>query len=186
MHVQELTTLHGEVFVHGVRFKDLTVDDRDTIELHCTHHSYPLWRTRYAQNLGLMARATQIVRNARASTRRVIQLPARVTITSPDGSMIQEDGGLLEEISTDGARLLLQRDVEAGMKISFEVPGTALAGSGEVVFARVLESPMSVRYSVGLRLDPAGPAKQFALRRPDAYEDSAEAALSIEVKELAS
>ena len=187
MHVETVTTLHGDVHVHGVRFDKMSIDDRDAIELHCTHHSVPLWRLRYRQSVRVMSRAGEIMRNARGSRRRVIELPARITLISADGSILQEDGGLLEEISSDGARLLLDRDVAPGARIRYDVPGTALNGCGEVVFTRVLESPMSVRFSVGLRLDRPD-KQQIALPQPARRAEQPNVAISreIEVKELAS
>lgn len=153
MHVKTSTTLHGDVHVHGVRFEGLNIEDRDAIELHCTQHAVPMWRKRYRQSLGFGVRLAEIVHNARSTTRRLIELPARVTITPTDGSAPIEEGGLLEEISIDGARLLLDRALEAGTKLQFDVPGTNLTGKGEVVFTRILESPMSVRFNVGMRLE---------------------------------
>ncbi|MGQ0561211.1 MAG: glycosyltransferase [Gemmatimonadota bacterium] len=183
VHVESVTTLHGEVHLHGVRFERLRVDDRDAIELHCTHHAVPMWRRRYRQSLGLVTRAAEVVRNARGSNRRLIELPARITLVAPDGTTLVETSGLLEELSRDGARILLDHSVDEGTLVEFEVPGTDLAGSGEVIFTRMLESPMSVRYAIGLRLDPAA-----ARARTDAppADTRAAAAVSIEVKELAS
>jgi cellulose synthase (UDP-forming) len=182
VHVTTAPTLHGDVHLHGVRFDALDIDDRDAVEMHCTHHSVPIWRRRYRQSLGLVARATEVVRNARANTRRTIELPARVTVVAPDGTVLLEKGGLLEELSRGGARLLLDQDVEEGTVVRFDVPGTRLNGAGEVVFTRILESPMSVRYTVGLRLiEPMRvqvDITPFETRRPDAPLDAA-----IEVKE---
>ena len=151
VHVITEQTPHGEVFVHGVKFDpNMPIDDRDVIELHCTQHAYPIWRKRYRQSLGLGVRMGEIMRNARGTTRRKIDLPAQVTIYNADGSFALESA-LLEEMSSTGARLLLDRSVEPGQIISYEVPGTNLKGRGEVAFLRTYESPVSVRYSAGVR-----------------------------------
>jgi hypothetical protein len=164
VHTKSEITVHGEVFTHGVRFdSDLPIDDRDAIELHCTQHAISIWRKRYRSALGLNVRVNEIVRNARSSARRHIELPANVTVVEKDASFAV-DGGLLEELSDTGARLLLDRAVEPGARVSFEVPDTTLTGSGEVVFMRMLESPVSVRFSVGIRLDDAGNVKQQAIK----------------------
>jgi cellulose synthase (UDP-forming) len=187
MHVNTLSTLHGDVHIHGVRFKPMSIDDRDAIELHCTQHSVAIWRRRYRQSLGLMARATEVVRNARSATRRTIELPARVTLISTDGTRL-EQGGLLEEISRNGAGLLLDNPVDEGTMVEFHVPGTNLAGSGEVVVVRTLESPMSVRFTVGLRLvgpRPVVPELALAHVMPSANGKDP-AAVAVEVEELAS
>ena len=57
---------------------------------------------------------------------------------------------LLEDLSPGGARLLMEVPVEPGTIVDFEVPGTNFSGKGRVVFNRVLESPMRVRFVVGL------------------------------------
>lgn len=182
VHVGTENTLHGDVYLHGVRFEGLSVDDRDTIELHCMQHAVPIWRKRYRQSIGFVARANEVVRNARASMRRKIQLPALLTITTEETQI--ECSGLLEEISRDGARLLIDQPVDEGAIISFNVPGTQLQGTGEVVFTSVLESPMSVRFTVGLSLQPAIGAALVAA----AVKEEVRIAESVvvEVKELAS
>ncbi|HEX6559513.1 MAG TPA: hypothetical protein VF021_08620, partial [Longimicrobiales bacterium] len=93
--------------------------------------------------------------------------------------------------SSGGARLLLEHDVEPGTAIRFEVPGTHLAGTGEVVFARMLESPMSVRFTVGVRLEH--PRRKIRPAPTTLSGPSVEAAVpelrpaqTVEVKELAS
>lgn len=152
VHADTESTLHGDVHIHGVKFNEMSIEDRDAIELHCTQHSVPTWRLRYRQSLGVVARATEVIRNARVSPRRLVQLPARLHITLADGTQYDE-AGLLEEISSSGARLLLESSVEDNSRIHFEVPGTDLQGHGKVVFTRILESPMSVRYTVGIALE---------------------------------
>lgn len=186
MHVNTTATLHGDVHVHGVRFEPMTIDDRDAVELHCTQHSVAIWRRRYRQSLGFMARANEVVRNARSAARRTIELPARITVISPDGTR-QEQGGLLEEISRNGARLLLDNSVEAGTMVEFHVPGTSLAGSGEVVVVRTLESPMSVRFTIGLRLvGPRPIVPELALAHVLPGASGGAAAVAVEVEEIAS
>jgi cellulose synthase (UDP-forming) len=184
MHVTTTETVHGPVHLHGVRFDALDIDDRDAIEMHCTQHSVPMWRARYRQSLGLVARANEVVRNARATARRTIELPARITVFDAAGASVREMGGLLEEISRFGARLLVDTDLEEGTTIRFDVPGTSLGGTGEVVFTRTLESPMSVRFNVGLRLID-GSRLAAALATPPLAAKSFEAA-TVEVTELAS
>jgi cellulose synthase (UDP-forming) len=152
MHVQTQESVHGTVYLHGIRFEQLAVEDRDAVELHCTHHAVPMWRKKYRQSLDILVRATEVVRNARVSIRRPVQLPAHVFAPNDDGVLVPLPG-LLEEISANGARFVLEVPFAPGTPIEFEVPGTALRGRGEVVFSRAFDSPMSVRYSIGARLD---------------------------------
>jgi hypothetical protein len=154
MHVAEQDTVHGHVFVQGVRFEDLSIDDRDAIEMHCTQHAVPAWRKKHRQSVDLISRAAELVRNSRSSFRRKIELPALVTVTHDDGR-VEETPALLEEISSTGAGLLMENPLPPGTAISLQVPGTALRGTGEVVFSRALESPMRVSFAVGVRLERA-------------------------------
>ncbi|HEY0673232.1 MAG TPA: glycosyltransferase [Longimicrobiales bacterium] len=154
VHVWESDTVYGVVYTHGVKFEAMSIDDRDTIELHCTQHSVPSWRKKYRQSIDLWSRATEVVRNARVSFRRVVQLPAIVTVTHENGRM-EETPALLEEMSSGGAGLLMDSPLPDGTRVSLSVPGTMLHGVGEVVSCRVLESPMSVRFAIGVRLERA-------------------------------
>lgn len=152
VHVGTERNVHGDVFLHGVRFDNVAIPERDAIELHCTHHAVPMWRTRYRQSLGLLVRATEVVRDSRTSLRRAVHLPAYVHVEDENGRP-HVTAGLLEELSSSGARLVLDAPFAPGTPVRFEVPGTALSGKGEVVFSRAFESPMSVRYTLGVRLE---------------------------------
>ena len=152
IHVETVDTTHGPVHAHGVRFVDLPVEERDAIEMHCMQAALPVWRKRYRQTLDLFARTNEWVHNARGRRRRSVQLAAQVRADEPgqDQALV---GGLLEEISDSGARLLLERPLTPGSTVHFEVPGTALRGTGQVVFTTAIETPMSVRFSVGVSLN---------------------------------
>jgi hypothetical protein len=47
----------------------------------------------------------------------------------------------------------METPVAPGRRISFEVPGTSFSGQGTVIFNRTLESPMRVRFVVGIIRD---------------------------------
>jgi cellulose synthase/poly-beta-1,6-N-acetylglucosamine synthase-like glycosyltransferase len=145
---------YGCVFEHGVRFDELPVATRDVIEHHCTQHSVPLWRTRYRQSIPVFEHVAGWLKDQRASRRRLVQLPAIVRVR-PKGARALVDTGiaLLEETSFDGARLIMENPLEPGTPIRYEVPGTSLSGRGTVVFSRAFESPMNVRFAVGVSLD---------------------------------
>ena len=151
MHVSDNNTVHGTTFIHGVRFDNMSIDDRDAIELHCTQHSVPVWRKKHRQSIDLMSRAFEVMRNSRVSFRRAVELPAMVTITLDDGVQ-EERPALLEEISGSGAGLLMDNPLAPGTPVTLVVPGTDLRGTGEVVFSRAIESPMSVSFAIGVRL----------------------------------
>jgi cellulose synthase (UDP-forming) len=150
MHVEKTYTGNNPVYTHGVQFDDLPVDTRDAIELHCTHHSVPMWRMKYRQSLNLFNKAVEMVANIRGEKRFFVQLPARVTIEGEDGEPPTEGLALLEDVSARGARLLMEVPVPPNRLVQFEVPGTTFSGAGRVVFNRSLESPMKVRFVVGL------------------------------------
>jgi len=77
-------------------------------------------------------------------------LPARVVIEGEDGEPPTEGLALLEDVSARGARLLMEVPVPPNRVVHFDVPGTTFSGNGRVVFNRILESPMKVRFVVGL------------------------------------
>ncbi|MES2179732.1 MAG: glycosyltransferase [Gemmatimonadota bacterium] len=151
MHVAREHAAHGNVFVHGVLFEDVPVSVRDAIETHCTQHAVPVWRRRYRQSVDVVARAAEVLRNPRRNKRVRIQLPARLVIG--EGATERISGGLLEELSPQGARLLVELAILPGTPIRFEVPGSEIDGSGRVVFSSALESPMNVRFTIGVALD---------------------------------
>jgi len=152
IHAEPSNSVHGPIYNHGVRFEPMTVEDRDAIELHCTHHSVPIWRKRYRQSLDLFARTSELMHNTRDKRRQSVQLAANVHIEATDTQPAEEVRGLLEEVSPSGARLLVEKPIAPGSTVRFDVPGTALAGVGQVVFTTALESPMAVRFVVGLAL----------------------------------
>jgi cellulose synthase (UDP-forming) len=142
------------VYLHGVRFDQLPFETRDAIELHCAHHSIPMVRMQYRQSTNLFTRAVEAFGNIRGERRYQVQLPAEISVDA-DGDDPAEAGlGLLEDISPRGARLLMETPVAPGRRISFEVPGTSFSGQGTVIFNRTLESPMRVRFVVGIIRDP--------------------------------
>ena len=152
VHVENVQTPHGRIHRHGVRFDALSMEDRDAIELHCTHHAVPMWRKRYRQSPDLFARTGEWMNNARGSSRVGVQLAARVEVEAGDAGPAETVRGMLDEISPTGARLVLDKPLVPGTIVGFEVQGTTLRGRGQVVFSTALESPMSVRFSVGLAL----------------------------------
>jgi cellulose synthase (UDP-forming) len=150
MHVERSVTSKNVVYTHGVQFDDLPMESRDAIELHCAHHSVPMWRMKYRQSQNLLSRAVELFANIRDEKRFYVQLPARVVIEGEDGEAPTEGLALLEDVSPSGARLLMEVPVPPLRLVTFEVPGTSFSGNGRVVFSRVLESPMRVRFVVGL------------------------------------
>jgi hypothetical protein len=167
VHVETVQTPHGRIHRHGVRFDALSMEDRDAIELHCTHHAVPLWRKRYRQSLDFFARTGELMNNSRGTRRLGVQLAARVLVEQSDASPSATLRGMLDEISATGARLVLDAPVAPGTAVGFEVPGTTLRGRGKVVFSTALESPMGVRFSVGLTLTDqaaAAPPRRWLTR----------------------
>ncbi|MBW3628332.1 MAG: glycosyltransferase [Gemmatimonadetes bacterium] len=152
VHVRRDPEADVEIYVHGVEFRDIPLDVRDAIELHCAHHSVPIEQMRYQKQTGVLARAQDWVRNARGEPRRRVRLPTWVQIGPTDESATpREEVAFLEEISRSGARLIMNQAVAPGTHIIFEVPGTELRGEGPAVFSRALETPIGVRFAVGMR-----------------------------------
>ena len=150
MHVEKSYTGNNAIYTHGVQFDNLPIDTMDAIELHCAHHSVPMWRMKYRQSLNLFNKAVELVANIRGERRFFVQLPARVVIEGEEGESPTEGLALLEDVSARGARLLMEVPVPPNRLVTFDVPGTTFSGNGRVVFNRSLESPMKVRFVVGL------------------------------------
>jgi hypothetical protein len=154
MHVEKGVTGSNYVYTHGVHFDDLPMETRDAIEVHCTQHSVPMWRMKYRQSLNLVGRTVELLANIRSERRYAVQLPARVVVEGEAGEQPIEEPALLEDLSDRGARLLMETPVPPNSIVHFEVPGTSFSGNGRVVFNRVLESPLKVRFVVGLGREP--------------------------------
>ena len=150
VHVEKGSAGGNTVYTHGVQFDDLPIETRDAIELHCTHHSVPMWRMKYRQSVNLVGRTVQMLANIRGERRYSVKLPARVTVEGDTLQSQTEGLALLEDLSPRGARLLMETPVAPNSVINFEVPGTSFSGRGRVMFNRILESPMKTRFVVGV------------------------------------
>ena len=143
---------HGQVFVQGVQFHKLPIADSDAIETHCMQHTVPIWRKRHRQSVDIIARAGEVLRNARSAPRLRVQLPARIKVLE-DWQTARAIEGLLEELSPHGASLLVDTAVLPGTRLQFDVPGTSVSGTGVVVFAQELGSAAGVRFVLGVELE---------------------------------
>jgi len=147
----------GVVHTHGVAFGEMAIEVRDAIELHCTQHAMPIWRMRYRQSIDIVTRASELVRNLRRERRRLVGLPARVSLSdgSDDVAVELPDMLILEEISRHGARLVGDAPIAPGTAVSFDVPGAHLSGRGTVRHVRAMETPMAVLFTIGIELSQA-------------------------------
>ncbi len=169
VRVRPSRTTYGTVYEHGVRFGEMPLETRDALELHCAHESVPSWHSRYRLSMPLVAQALERLANLRTARRRSVLLPAIVRICEPEADRCELGLGMIEEMSGSGARLILERPIEPGSRVSYDVPGTGIAGTGIVVFNRVFESQAQVQFAVGVRGDrPSRKPRQWArsLRRP--------------------
>ena len=169
VRTRESSTSYGSVYEHGVRFVDLPLEARDALELHCAHETVPSWHARYRLSMPFLAQAMERLGNLRATRRRSVQLPALVRVCGPDGGQCELGLGMLEEMSGSGVRLILESPIEPGSRVTYDVPGTSLTGTGTVVFNRLFESPATVQFAVGVCGDPVSvPKRQWArsFRRP--------------------
>lgn len=153
-YVQQEDTHFGTVHSHGVAFDSMPIEVRDAIELHCTQHAVPMWRLRYRQSIDIVTRATEVMRDMRSEPRRLVRLPARVSIDAGSGGDLMEvpEMFILEEMSSRGARLIGDLPISPGTQIALEVPG-GVASAGVVRYARALETPMAILYSMGVELN---------------------------------
>ena len=151
-HVAEERSHLGLVYMHGVEFDPLPVEDKDRIEMYCTQHSMPVWRMRYRQSIDILTLATQVLRNVRGRRRRLAGLPANVTVGAAD--LAAESRTLiLEEMSDGGARLVGDAPIEPGIRVTFDVPGAKISGAGTVRHVQALQTPIAVLFSMGVEFD---------------------------------
>jgi cellulose synthase (UDP-forming) len=149
------------MFRVGVAFDGVPLRVRDAIELHCIQHAVPLERAQYGAARPFLMRTTEWTRNARRERREQVRLPARVWLRSAPGAP-EEPGrrmALLAEISAGGARLVMDEPVAAGTLVRFAVPGTRIRGVGRAVFSRATETPIGVRFAIGVRRRGGSPPR---------------------------
>jgi cellulose synthase (UDP-forming) len=170
-HISDDRELPGSAFVHGVAFSALPIEARDAIELHCAHHSMPVWRLQFRQSIDILTRANEMMRNLRGERRRLVGLPASVHVTGSENGDAGELPGtfILDELSTHGARLISDAPLPPGTPISFDVEGTAIKGAGTVRYVRLLQTPAAALFVMGVSLlkkdAPAGRAANGGLAR---------------------
>jgi cellulose synthase (UDP-forming) len=160
-HVEEESTHLGRVFMHGVEFDELPIEDRDAIELYCTHHSMPMWRIRYRQSIDIMTRGKEVMHNLRGGRRRLVGLPARIRTDTAANSPARYF--ILEDYSDTGARLIGDSPIAPGTTVTFDVPGATVKGTGTVRHVQSLQTDMAVLFSIGVEF-PAAPRRRWSLR----------------------
>lgn len=181
-HVSEQSSQWGKVYMHGVAFGDLPMHIKDAIELHCTQHAMPAWRLRYRQNIDIMTRAQEMVRNLRSQKRRLVGLPAKVVVEGIEGTVgntFAEGEAtmlILEEISEKGARLVGTSALVPGTRIHFDVPGITVSGRGTVRHVRMMETPMAIMYTMGIELDKVSRGRLAKFLKRSSTETSNRAA----------
>lgn len=143
----------GALHSYGVRFRDVPLNVRDAIELHCTQHAVPIWQNRFRVSIDFVARTQRWLRNSRGERRRPVRLPALVNVEKGARGVKGPATQLafLEEVSRGGARLILDEPVPPDTRIRFRVPEGGIEGEGRVVFSRALETSLGVRFAVGVR-----------------------------------
>jgi cellulose synthase (UDP-forming) len=150
-HVEEEQTHLGRVFMHGVEFGELPMEDRDTIELYCTQHAMPMWRIRYRQSIDIMTRTAELVQNARGRRRKLIGLPAMVHTNGAGATTTRMF--ILEDVSARGARLIGDTALDPGTHVSFDVPGATVKGAGTVRHVQSLQTNLAVLFSMGVEFE---------------------------------
>jgi cellulose synthase (UDP-forming) len=161
LHCVRVETAGTRMFRCGVRFESVPMNVRDAIELHCTQHAVPMEQSLYRITSPILLRTIEWMRNVRRDPRRRVRLPARVSVPGQrrPAHARREHAATLEELSRNGARLVMSHPVSPGTALSFRVPGTKIQRSGRVVFSHAIETPIGVRFTVGVERDrPAAPA----------------------------
>ena len=140
------------LWVHGVRFDDVPLDVRDAIEVHCTQQAVPHARIVYRESMDVFEQARIRLMNRRGSRRILMQLPVMVSVAENGApwERAEERIGVLDDTSAGGASIVLDVPVTPGARVRFASPGTGVSGEGVVVYTQPLETPVGVRFSVGL------------------------------------
>ena len=162
VHAVEVADSGHTMYRTGVAFDGVPLRVRDAIELHCIQHAVPLERAQYSGTRDLLTRTREWTRNVRRERREQVRLPARVWVRRAPGAP-EEVGrrmALLAEISAGGARLVMDEPVEPGSMVRFSVPGTRIRGVGRAVFSHATETPIGVRFAIGVRRSGAEPPRQ--------------------------
>jgi cellulose synthase (UDP-forming) len=168
LHVAEPPRQGPRIFTYGIAFEEVPLNVRDAIELHCTQHAVPIWQQEHRMAADLFARTQTWFRNSRGDRRRRVRLPAIVSIEKGVQGVrgAPERLALLDDFSRSGARLVLDEPVPPGTRIRFTVPGTSLRGHGRVAFSRAMETPVGVRFAVGVRRVTRHPTVTIPSREP--------------------
>jgi hypothetical protein len=165
-HVETEQSHLGTVYAHGVAFGELSVEARDAIELYCAHHSMPVWRMRYRQSIDILTRCGEVVRNLRGGRRRLVGLPANVTVQSDLATEPAMTRTLvLEDLGAGGARLIGDTPFTPGTSLSFTVPGSNLSGSGVVRHVQLLQTDMAMLFSIGVAFNTLPTTKRHSFSR---------------------
>lgn len=154
MHVRRESAARAPIFVHRAEFEHVSLDARDAIEIHCSHHAVPVQQMRSPHGSDVVSQEDW-TGDAGGKPGRRVRLPTRVLVGEREGSGgPRESIGVLEEISSGGARLIMNEAVPPGTPVAFDVPGTGLKGEGIAVFSRALETPIGVRFAVRVQREP--------------------------------
>mgnify|MGYP002779262462 CR=1 FL=1 len=156
VHVNPVLERDVPAFSHGVEFRNVPLDVRDSIEIHCAHHAVPFKQMQYR-----LASSTGPALDPRprekAASRRQIRLPTLVLIGGAEG---RQEVAFLDELSSGRASLIMNEAVPPNTPIEFSVPGTTLNGSGFTTYSNALETPIGVRFVVGVRVEGTHPEVQ--------------------------
>ena len=155
LHFKEVQEAAVPLYLHGVSFVDLPLETRDRIEIHCINHAVPIWQLQYRSIVTVFDRAIQFLRRARSENRQRVRIP--VYFSFPDEEKARSrraaihEIAILDDISENGARLLMERPVAPNTLIEFGLPRSRQRAVGQVVFSTGMESPVGTRFAVGLR-----------------------------------
>lgn len=154
MHVRREADQGVPAHIHGVEFKDVPLEIRDAIEIHIAHHAVPFKKLQYSP-------ATSIVvgRGERREKRRTVRLPTWVLLGGDTQKERRQNVAFLEELGEGGGSLIMNDPIPPDTPLVFEVPGTSIRGDGRTTFSHAMETPIGVRFVVGIRTD-AGPSSE--------------------------
>ena len=169
-HREEVSIGQNRFYEYGARLEPLEPADRDAIDLHCTQHAVPLHRTFFRDSRRPLEALRRLLTEQRTRERYTVRVPVHVSYPvnggprpdgkSPPGNGAPANGaapveqlGYLEELSRDGARLIVSHPPSPGGQVRFRTSGNGACEEGRAVAVHAMHTPMGVVFSVGIRRD---------------------------------
>jgi cellulose synthase/poly-beta-1,6-N-acetylglucosamine synthase-like glycosyltransferase len=151
--VRRAPSVGTAVWLHDLALREMPVEVRTAIEIHCTHHAVPFKQLQYHSSGRLFGSPEDRPAETPRDPRHLIRLPIVMTGLEGAAPGSRRELGVLEELTPTAARLITSEPAPPGTIVTFEVPGTALHGRGPSILSRALHTPLGVRFLVTIHLD---------------------------------